>query len=713
MTVKRWLVIPAAIVGILALAVLSFPPTRWRLNVLALKMQGRLETVGWKQLLHMMNPNSGISLGSLALSGNPYAAIRNPLESKDDQARGNELFDRRCSQCHGYRASGGEGPALVGRELSHGDSDWAIFLTISKGVAGTAMRPSGLADDEVWRLISYLRSIEDTGSLLDNDDGAPATRPVRDTSYAMLRDSSGEPGDWLLPSGSYSSQRFSKDTQISTRNVGQLAVKWIYQFGTSNARVESVPIVADGRMYVTLPSGTVIALDAESGAELWKYTRTPPQDVVLCCVANRGVAVLGKRVYVGTLDAHLLALDATNGKLVWDQTVANYHEGYAITSAPLALDKLIVTGIAGGDFPTRGFISAYDSDTGVLRWRFKSIPEPGEPGNDTWGGESWRTGGVSTWMTGSFDPDLGLIYWGTGNPSPDLNAASRPGDNLYSNCVVALDAATGKLAWYFQFTPGDDHDWDSVQTPILIDANESGMLRKLLVVANRNGFFYVLDRQSGQFVRGAPYVKQTWAIGLRPEGRPIRSPDASPSLSGTRLFPGMSGATNTSKSAYSPLTRLYYAPVLERSGVFFQSEDSPEPRLDQQFLGSTVEPVRDVPHYTAVRAIDPATAKVRWEYRRPQRYVFSGGMGGLLVTAGGLVFTSDQSRLYALDAETGAELLSFETGGEINSAPMTYRASGRQYLAIAAGNVLVTFSVPNSNVLQQTPTLPHSSRSAR
>jgi alcohol dehydrogenase (cytochrome c) len=696
MTVKRWLVIPAAVGGILVLTVLSFPATRWRLSVMALKMEGRLDTIGWKQLLHMMNPDSRISLGSLASSGNPYASIRNPLESRGDHARGKELFDRRCSQCHGDEASGGEGPPLVGREFSHGDSDWAMFLTISKGVAGTAMRPSGLADDDVWRVISYLRSIEDprySASSAANGNGGVARRPLRDTTYAMLRDSSGEPGDWLLPSGSYSSQRFSKDTQINTQNVGQLAVKWIYQFGTSDARVESVPIVTDGRMYVTLPLGTVIALNAESGAELWKYTRTPPPDLVLCCAANRGVAVLGNRVYIGTLDAHLLALDATNGKLLWDQTVANYREGYAITSAPLALDKLIVTGIAGGDFPTRGFISAYDSDTGVLRWRFKSIPEPGEPGNETWGGEAWRTGGASTWMTGSFDPDLGLIYWGTGNPAPDFNADLRPGDNLYSNCVVALDAATGKLKWYFQFTPGDDHDWDSVQTPILIDTNESGMLRKLLVVANRNGFFYVLDRQSGQFVRGAPYVKQTWAIGLRPEGRPIRSPNAAPSLNGTRLFPGMSGATNASKSAYSPLTKLYYAPVLERSGLFFQSDDSPEPRLDRQFLGSSVEPVRDVPHYTAVRAIDPATAKVVWEYRRPQRYIFSGGMGGLLATAGGLAFTSDQSKLYALDAETGTELLSFETGGEINSAPVTYRASGRQYLAIAAGNVLVAFGL--------------------
>src|SRR5262249_20564433 len=284
--------------------------------------------------------------------------------------------------------------------------------------------------------------------------------------------------------------------------------------------------------------------------------------------ANRGVALLGRRLYVGTLDAHLLALDAATGKLVWESTVANYRKGYSITGAPLALENLIVTGIAGGDFSTRGFISAYDPETGMLRWRFNTIPEPGEPGHDTWGGEAWRTGGVATWMTGSFDPDLGLIYWGTGNPAPDFNAAYRQGDNLYSNSVVALNATTGKLVWYFQFSPGDDHDWDSVQTPILIDANENGIKRKLLVVANRNGFFYVLDRQTGEFLRAEPFVQQTWASGMTPIGRPIKRPEARLSTRGTLIYPGMSGGTNAGKSAYSPLAGLYYVPAVERSGIF-------------------------------------------------------------------------------------------------------------------------------------------------
>jgi alcohol dehydrogenase (cytochrome c) len=687
---SRVVVAIVAAAGVLLCGAFAHPSTRARLWVIGLKAGGHLETVEWRQVLHLMWPGSPVS--DLATSRNPFATIRNPLGPNESVA-GKEVFDRQCSKCHGESASGGTGPSLVGQRFKHGDSDWALFLAISRGVDGTAMQPSGLPDDDVWRVVSYLRALDSQSGLGSMDDNEnPNSNDRGEPTYATLRGAQGETGDWLLPAGDYAATRFSRAEQINEHNVDQLEVRWVYQFGTRDASIQTSPIVSNGRLYVTLPSGAVTALDAKSGARIWSSTRTLPSDLVLCCASNRGVAVLGNRVYVGTLDAHLLALDATTGKVLWDQTVANYREGYAITSAPLALDGLIVTGIAGGDFPTRGFISAYDSESGALKWRLKTIPEPGEPGNETWGGESWRTGGVSTWMTGSFDPDLNLIYWGTGNPAPDYNSESRPGDNLYSNSVLAIDATTGKLAWFFQFTPGDDHDWDSIQTPILVDGKKGGSSEKLLAVANRNGLFYVLDRQTGRFLRAAPYVRQTWAIGLTPEGRPIRSPNASPSVRGTRLFPGVAGGTNAAKSAYSPLTQLYYVPMLERMGVFFSDDTPPAPRSDTQFLGGSVSPVSD-DFFTGIRAIDPTTAKVRWEHRNPLRRAFDGRIGGLLVTAGNLLFGSDRSNFFVLDAQNGAELFSFETGGAINAPPVTYRIDSIQYVVVAAGDVLLSFAL--------------------
>src|SRR5437867_106110 len=697
--IKWRFAITVLVLGIVLMGAFTYHPTRWRLNIIGLKLAGRLDTVDWIHLLHMIGPSPSISLEVLTDSGDPFAAIYNPLGSAQDRTRGKEMFGRRCSQCHGDDANGGVGPSLIGRQFTYGDSDWALFRTISNGVPGTAMRSSGIPDDDVWRIITFLRGLPGKSpaeSSAGAESVASVSDSVRDTTYTMLREASTDVGNWLLPAGSYNSQRFSIDTQINSRNVSQLSVQWIHQFGTKDARIESTPIIVDGWMYVTLPHGTVIAIDAASGAEIWKYTRTPPPDWWCCFDVNRGVSIRGGRVYVGTVDAHLLALDATSGKLLWDQTVANYHENYSITSAPLALDKVIVTGVGGGDSPTRGFISAYDPVTGALRWRFKTIPEPGEPGNETWGGESWRTGGVATWLTGSFDPELDLIYWGTGNPAPDFNAASRPGDNLYSNCVVALDAASGKLAWYFQFTPGDDHDWDSVQTPILINMNENGVIRKLLVVANRNSFFYVLDRQTGRFLRAAPFVEQTWALGLTPEGRPIKRPNSSPSLRGTRLSPSLRGGTLWWPSSYSPLTQLYYVPALERGGVFFSSETPPEPLVGQLYVGGAGEGIQGEHVYTAIRAIDPATAKVRWERPWSPRFA-DAEIGGLLSTKGGLVFGSDVSKFFALDAGTGALLWSFETGGKIIGAPVTFRAGGRQLVAIAAGQALLAFGLPESN----------------
>jgi len=683
--------------GLLVLAV-AIPAVRWRLAIIAIKAADQIDGVEWQDIPYVLRPNSGIRLSRLVHYRNPYTVITNPLDSAADRKRGAERFARTCARCHGEVAQGGAGPALVGRSLAHGSSDWAMYRTIRHGVPGTAMQAWGLSREETWGVIAFLRQTAfDNSRRLAAGDAGSATQPapLLPSTPEMLKAAGSDIADWLLPAGSYAAQRFSRDTQITSANVAQLTVRWIHQFNIADQIVESVPIVVGGRLYVTLPNGAVQALDSATGAQIWQYTRPPPADIRLCCITtNRGVAVLGKRVYVGTLDAHLLALDAATGELLWDQTVADYREGYSITSAPLPVGDLLITGIAGGDFPTRGFVSAYDAATGALRWRTYTIPAPGEAGSDTWPADSARHGGATTWGIGAYDPELGLLYWGTGNPAPDYNAVNRAGDNLYSCSLLALDVATGRLVWHFQFSPRDDHDWDSIQTPALIDTTEGGVPKKELAVANRNGFFYVLDRETGKFVRGAPYAKQTWASGLSADGRPLRLPGTSPTPGGAYVYPSTTGAANWWFQSYSPLTGLQYVDVLERGGMYFSSEGPPRVESGRLFAGSAGRYVEGDFQYAVVRAIDPATAKVRWEHR-------NGGVnelprGGLLSTAGNLVFGSDTSKLMALDAMSGAQLWSFDTGGQISAAPVSYRVGGRQYITVATGQMLIGFALPDA-----------------
>ncbi len=685
--------IAAAAIAAGCVMAIALPDLRWRSIVAARKVVFMLQDVGWSDLWQLEKPNSKFELRKLASSGNPYLAIVHPDATAADIARGRDLFALNCAKCHGDAATGGTGPKLVGRALRVGDSDWAIYRTIMRGIESTAMQGGLLAPDEVWLVIGYLRDLARHGTGAAGSRGAgPAAVALQEVTASRLLESSGEQKDWMLPGGSYNGQRFSKDNQITTRNVSHLAVQWIHQFASTNAVNESTPIVAGDFMFVTVAPSTVIALDVKSGAELWQYSRPMPADLRLCCLnANRGVAILGRTVYMGTLDAHLLALEAGTGKLLWDTKVAEYTDGYSITSAPLPVGDAIITGIAGGDFPTRGFISSYDASTGALRWRFRTVPEPGEPGNETWGGDSWKTGGASTWGIGAYDPELGLLYWGVGNPAPDYNAALRPGDNLYSNSLVALDAATGKLAWHFQFTPGDDHDWDSVQTPALIELKRDGRSEKLLAVANRNGFFYVLDRKDGRFLRAAPFAQQTWVTGLTDSGRPTGTANSHPTLQGTYLYPSVTGATNWWPSAYSPAAQLYFVSVLERGGLFFSAEPPPDFKEGKLFTAGLARFRDGEPFADYVRAIDPVTASIRWERRNVT--AAQAPRGGLLATAGGLVFGSDGSVLYALDASTGAQLWSIDLGWQISAPPITFRMGAKQIVAVVAGHDLATFAL--------------------
>jgi alcohol dehydrogenase (cytochrome c) len=402
---------------------------------------------------------------------------------------------------------------------------------------------------------------------------------------------------------------------------------------------------------------------------------------------NRGVALLDQSAYVGTLDAHLVALDARTGVVRWDALVADNALGYAITSAPLAFDGKIVIGVSGGEAGIRGFLDAYDARTGDRLWRSHTIPGPGEPGHETWGKESWKTGGGPTWLTGSYDPDLKLLYWGVGNPGPDWNGDVRPGDNLYTCSLLAIEPATGRRRWHFQFTPHDVHDWDANQIPVLLDSDIKGRRRKLVAVANRNAFYYLLDRETGEFLLGTPYAKQTWARGLDEKGRPIVIPGTEPSEKGTLVYPSLQGATNWFSPSYSPRTRLFYVAVREMGAYYFKGEAGYEP--GKPFMAGGEQALTGDKAYGAIRALEAETGRLRWEFR-----LHSPPWAGVLSTAGGLVFGgTTEGQVYALDAATGAARWRFQTGGAVVSNPIAFTIDGAPRIAIASGYAIFVFGL--------------------
>ncbi|MBI1789259.1 MAG: PQQ-dependent dehydrogenase, methanol/ethanol family [Acidobacteria bacterium] len=507
-------------------------------------------------------------------------------------------------------------------------------------------------------------------------------------TYERIRNAHQEPGNWLTYSGGYRGWRYSLLDQITPLNAGGLKVKWVYQMPTTHL-VETTPLVADGVMYFTDPPSNVVAVDAETGRQYWRYARVLPPKINVCCgQVNRGVAIAGDRVFVGTVDAHLVALDAKTGAVLWDVQVADYRTGHSITVAPLIVKDMVISGISGGEYGIRGFLDAYDQKTGQRRWRFWTIPEPGQPGGGTWSGESWKTGGGPTWVTGAFDVEQNLIVWGTGNPSPDWNGDSRLGDNLYSDSAIALDADSGKLKWYFQFVPHDVHDWDAVQVPVLVDDLWQGRPRKLVYWAHRNAFYYVLDRETGQFLLGKPFATQTWAKGLEPNGRPIRLPNIDPSPEGTYVWPGVQGATNWYSPSYNPITKLFYLSVWENRSVYRKGEQEYSP--GNRYIGSVpLIDLPDEPGHGAIRALNPRTGDKVWEYR-----LHTKPWAGVLSTAGKLVFGgSDEGHFFALDAESGKEVWRLNTGGVIRANPVSFLSRGKQVVAVAAGNAIFTFAL--------------------
>jgi len=662
---------------------------RWRAQVLVLVAGGKIPDLGLIESLPMLRPGSKYWLKELLETRNAYASISNPDAGPQDVAAGAALFRSNCAACHGADAKGRElAPALIGRNLDHGDSDWALYRTIRGGIPGTVMPPHSWEATRIWQTVSYLRSLQ-----APTRDAGAARPLVLAASASVAFDELAavdEPAeDWLTYSGSYSGGRHSKLTQVNRSNIARLAPRWMYQF-PGQGLLEVSPIVRGGVLYAAHLE-RVVALDAHDGTELWEFVRPLPPDTRMCCaMATRGLALMGDKLFFGTADAHLLALSAQTGKRLWDVAVVDdYRRGYSITAAPLAYRDLVVTGISGGDYPTRGFLAAFDGASGKERWRFWTIPAAGQPGNETWSGDSWRYGGGATWLTGSYDPKLDLLYWGVGNPAPDFDATSRKGDNLFTNSVIALRGATGEKVWHFQFTPADDHDWDSNQIPVIADRKAAAPHQ--LLWANRNGFFYVLNRETGEFVLGRPFVYQTWAERLDAKGRPVRRGSAAPTPKGTVLFPGVSGGTHWWPPSYEPDLDLLIVPALESGGTFF-SNPQDTPKAGEPYLGGATGEVPGLAHHWAVLALSPKDGSVVWEHRglSTTQEIHS---AGLMSTRGGLVFASNDRLFYALDARDGKLLWSFPTGARIAAAPVTYTVQGTQYVLIAAGHSLIAFAL--------------------
>lgn len=519
-------------------------------------------------------------------------------------------------------------------------------------------------------------------------------------TFQRLLNAEKEPQNWLTYSGNLLGQRYSALTQITAANVKNLELQWVYQV-RSLEKFEATPLVVDGVMYTVQAPNDVIALDAATGRVYWIYQYIPSNDARPCCGRiNRGLAILGDTLYMGTIDAHLIAIDAKSGKPLWNTVVGNPKAGYALTHAPLIVKDKVIVGVAGGEYGIRGYIAAYDARTGKEAWKFYTVPGPGEPGNNTWAGDTWKTGGGSVWVTGSYDADTNQTYWGIGNPGPDWNGDLRKGDNLYTDSVVALDADTGKLKWHFQFSPHDEFDYDSVQVPVLANVEWQGRPRKIMYWANRNGFYYALDRTTGQFLRGAPFAKVTWATGLDDSGRPVRAPGSYSTEKGVEIYPGNQGATNWYSPSFSPRTGWFYIPTWDNySSIFAKlpveyvegrnfTAGAPQSIITGVRPGQIVTR-KEEEGYGAIRAIDPRTGEKKWDFKMTDVTD-----SGVLTTGSDLVFAGGrEGYFFALDARTGGLLWRMPLGGVVASGPISYMVNGKQYISVNAGSGMFVFAL--------------------
>ncbi len=496
-------------------------------------------------------------------------------------------------------------------------------------------------------------------------------------------------GSWKTYGKNTSGWRHSELSQIDASNVARIAPQWIFQTRVAG-NLETTPLVMDGLMYLTGPSNHAFAVDLRTGRQIWHYQKTPPKRLDLCCgEVNRGFAVLGGKLFKVNIEDTLVALDIKTGKTLWEVELGDYRKGYSGTLAPLVVKDKILVGTAGAEFGIRGFVDAYDAATGKRLWRFYTVAAPGEPGGETWGkADSHLRGGGSTWITGTYDPDLNLTYWGTGNPGPDMDGDVRPGANLYTCSLIALDPDTGKLKWHFQFTPHDTHDWDAIGDPVLVDLNVGGKKVKGVIHANRNGHFYALDRTNGKFLFAKAYTKVSWTDGFDPDGKPQLIPNQEPTDQGTKACPGLGGGHNWQATAYSPQTGLYYFGSSDGCEIFYKTQYDYIEGEWYQLSGDD-----DVPGESrsgSLIALDPNTGAIRWRHEMTRN-----PSGGILTTAGNLVFTGDFfGNLMAFDARTGKVLWHFQTGAPIMAPPISYTLNGKQIIAVGSGSAMITFALP-------------------
>jgi alcohol dehydrogenase (cytochrome c) len=533
--------------------------------------------------------------------------------------------------------------------------------------------------------------------------GLRAQQPV---TFDRLLRANQEPHNWLTYSGNLSGHRHTLLTQMTPANVKNLELQWVFQTRTPAEpaeKFEATPLVVDGVMYTVLAPNHVVALDAATGRMFWMYSpRLSPLARVCCGRVNRGLAILGDTLFMGTIDGHLIAIDAKNGKPVWDVSLSKPELGYSFTMAPLVIKDKVIIGPAGGEYGIRGFIAAFDAKTGREAWRFNTVPGPGEAGHETWpaGTDAWEHGGGSIWVTGAYDPDLNLMYFGTGNPGPDWNADPRPGDNLYTDSVVALDPDTGRLKWHYQFTPHDEFDYDATQIPVLTDIQWQGRQRKVMLWANRNGFWYVLDRATGQFLQGKPFVRVNWAEGIDAKGVPKRVLNATPE--GTLVYPNNQGATNWYSPSYSPRTGYFYIPTWMDTYSTY-TKGPVEYKEGNQYVGRfptmTVPALRTGPGavnqrtpqegYGAIQAFDPKSGELKWQFKMADVTD-----SGVLTTATDLLFAGGrEGYFFALDGRSGELLWKGNVGGQVSAGPMSYAVNGKQYVAIAAGSALFVYGL--------------------
>lgn len=629
-----------------------------------------------------------------------------------DADLGRGLFESRCAQCHGADGNGGDMGPPIALRLATRDNEKLAAL-IREGLPERGMPPNPVAAAEMTNLIRFLRTIQRRAA-----ERAPVRMKVQTTSGETLdglvigegfedlqlrtadhrvhllrragerfREVTSDK-DWPTYNGDPGGNRYTTLTQINKQNITRLAPRWVFTF-PNTGRLEVTPVVVEGIMYVSAPN-ECYALDAGTGRRLWHYQRPRTKGVVDGSV-NRGVGVAGDRVFLETDNAHIIALNRFDGELLWETEIADWRQNYFATSAPLPAGDFVITGVGGGEHGANGFVAAYNQATGKEVWRFWSVPKEGQPGSETWKGRNFPHGGAPTWFTGSYDPQLDIVYWPTGNPAEEYNGEQRAGDNLYSDCILALDRKTGKLKWHYQFTPHDLWDWDSTETSVLVDADWQGGPRKLMLHADRNGFYYVFDRTDGKLLLAKQFLKNvTWASGIGPDGRPVKLPNQEPTKAGTKVCPSQDGATNWFSPSFNPGTGLYYFQTFEKCSIYTVA-DSGEWVAGKSYLGGSQHTSADPKPVRILRAIDYRTGADVWELPQPGPAI---SWGGTLATASGLViFGEEGGALMAVDAVTGKPLWSFQTNQTWKASPMTYSFDGKQFVAVAAGSNIIAFAI--------------------